>query len=150
MAQHLQMWDFICLSQSTENRVIEFIDCEHGYFVNPVHIIDGTYVAPTLPGYSTMLKEKVVERWSYPFGSRWIHLLRLGFPEYFVRKEQQRTGQKRKHRRGSPKKKYKKGTEDTKQEKKKIKKKSLREITEGKQKKQNKKQKRQKTKQIKT
>ncbi|XP_011343784.1 mitochondrial enolase superfamily member 1 [Ooceraea biroi] len=102
MAQHLQMWDFICLSQSTQNRLIEFIDYKHGYFVNPVHIINGRYMPPTLPGYSTMFKQKVIERWSYPSGSRWRHLFHLGFPTYFQRKKQQEEKGERKCRRGFP------------------------------------------------
>jgi len=122
MAQHLQMWDFVCLSQTTENRVIEFIDYKHGYFVNPVHIVNGNYMPPTLPGYSTMFKEKAIQRWFYPTGSRWVYLLRLGFPGYFQRKEQQKEGQKRKFRRGSPKKKNKKGTQKKENTKRKMKK----------------------------
>jgi len=53
-----------------------------------------------------MFKEKAVMRWFYPTGTRWVYLLRLGFPGYFQRKEQQKEGEKRKFRRGSAKKKH--------------------------------------------
>lgn len=90
MVQHLQMWDFICLTQSAQYRMMEFIDYKHGYFVNPVHIINGHYMPPTSPGYSTMFKKKVIKRWSYPHGDRWKHLLQIGYPEYFQCKQRKK------------------------------------------------------------
>jgi L-fuconate dehydratase len=100
MAQHLQMWDFVCLSQTTENRVIEFIDCKHGYFVNPVYIVNGNYMPPTLPGYSTTFKKKAIQRWLYPSGSRWVYLFKLGSSEHSLRRKQQKAlnRERRNHR----------------------------------------------------
>jgi len=84
------MWDFVSLSQTIENRVIEFIDRKHGYFVNPVYIVNGNYMPPTLPGYSTTLKEKAVKRWLYPSGSRWLYLFKLRSSEHSEQRGKQR------------------------------------------------------------
>ncbi|EFN61216.1 Mitochondrial enolase superfamily member 1 [Camponotus floridanus] len=75
MNQHLQMWDFICLTQSTEKQhMIEFVNHQHGYFENPIHIQNACYMPPKYPGFSTKLKNKCIARWSYPEGTRWQYL----------------------------------------------------------------------------
>ncbi|XP_029161965.1 mitochondrial enolase superfamily member 1-like [Nylanderia fulva] len=74
MIQHLQMWDFVCLNQTTENRMIEFVNRNHGYFKNPVHIQNACYMPPKDSGFSTKLKDKFIVRWSYPDGTRWKYL----------------------------------------------------------------------------
>jgi len=71
MIQHLQMWDYICLSQTTENRVIEFVDQQHEHFENPVYIQNACYMPPKSPGYSTKLKETSIAKYSYPEGKHW-------------------------------------------------------------------------------
>ncbi|KMQ91098.1 mitochondrial enolase superfamily member 1-like protein [Lasius niger] len=78
MVQHLQMWDFVCLSQTTENRMIEFVNRNHGYFKNPVHIQNACYMPPKHSGFSTKLKDKFIVRWSYPGGTRWKYLFKTG------------------------------------------------------------------------
>lgn len=71
MVQHLQMWDFICLSASTENRVIEYIDQQHEHFEHPIHIQNACYMPPTNPGYSTKFNEDSIKNYSYPNGEKW-------------------------------------------------------------------------------
>ncbi|XP_011686620.1 PREDICTED: mitochondrial enolase superfamily member 1-like isoform X2 [Wasmannia auropunctata] len=72
MIQHLQMWDFICLSQSTN--MIEYTSQQHGYFEDPVFVRNAAYLLPNRPGFSTQLKDKCIARWSYPEGIRWKRL----------------------------------------------------------------------------
>ena len=55
--QHLSMFDFVAVSGTMENRVIEFVDHLHEHFVTPVEIRDGNYVTPTAPGAGTEMLE---------------------------------------------------------------------------------------------
>ncbi|KAL0132376.1 hypothetical protein PUN28_000271 [Cardiocondyla obscurior] len=71
MVQHLQMWDYICLSQTIENRIIEFVDQQHEHFEDPVCIKRAAYMPPMNPGYSTKLKEESILEYSYPDGNYW-------------------------------------------------------------------------------
>ncbi len=50
--QHLAMFDFIAVSGSLENRLIEYVDHLHEHFVDPVVMQNGRYRLPTAPGYS--------------------------------------------------------------------------------------------------
>lgn len=71
MIQHLQMWDYICLSQTTENRIIEFVDQQHEHFEDPVCIKNACYMPPMSPGYSTKLKKESIAEYEYPKGNQW-------------------------------------------------------------------------------
>lgn len=60
--QHLSMFDFVAVSGSLDNRVIEYVDHLHEHFVDPVVIRQGNYVAPTTPGASTeMLAQSIAD-----------------------------------------------------------------------------------------
>lgn len=48
--QHLSMFDYVALSGTTEDRVVEFVDHLHEHFVTPVVMDRGRYRAPTAPG----------------------------------------------------------------------------------------------------
>jgi len=48
--QHLSMFDFVAVSGTRENRLIEFVDHLHEHFVTPVRVVQGRYLAPTAPG----------------------------------------------------------------------------------------------------
>ncbi|HEU4720681.1 MAG TPA: L-fuconate dehydratase, partial [Gemmatimonadaceae bacterium] len=45
--QHLSMFDFLCVSGSMENRIIEYVDHLHEHFLDPVVIRGGRYLPPT-------------------------------------------------------------------------------------------------------
>jgi L-fuconate dehydratase len=51
--QHLSMFDFVAVSQTTEKRVIEYVDHLHEHFATPVVLQQGAYQAPTAPGAGT-------------------------------------------------------------------------------------------------
>lgn len=74
MVQHLQMWDFICLNASIENRVIEYVDQQHEHFEHPVYIQNACYMPPTNPGYSTKFTEDSIKNYSYPNGEKWKNI----------------------------------------------------------------------------
>lgn len=69
--QHLSMFDFLSVSTTLENRVIEFVDHLHEHFVTPVHIHSGNYQMPTEPGYSIEIREESLNRFAYPQGEAW-------------------------------------------------------------------------------
>jgi L-fuconate dehydratase len=72
--QHLSVFDFLGVSASLENRVIEFVDHLHEHFIHPVVIHNGHYQLPTAPGYSIQVKPESLTRFSYPHGDAWAGL----------------------------------------------------------------------------
>ncbi|MEO8735531.1 MAG: enolase C-terminal domain-like protein, partial [Edaphobacter sp.] len=69
--QHLSAFDFLSVSGSLENRVIEFVDHLHEHFVDPVRIRNGHYLLPEQPGYSIQIREESLTRFAYPNGEAW-------------------------------------------------------------------------------
>ena len=75
--QHLSMIDYIAISGSLENRIIEFVDHLHEHFFDPVTIKKGAYMPPTMAGYSITMKPESIEEFSFPNGSFWKEELAL-------------------------------------------------------------------------
>ncbi len=50
LVQHLSMFDFVAVSGTQEDRMIEFVDHLHEHFVTPVVVEGGRYRAPLAPG----------------------------------------------------------------------------------------------------
>jgi len=69
--QHLSMIDYIAISGSLDNRVIEFVDHLHEHFLDPVVIKNGAYMPPQMPGYSIEMKEESLAKHNYPDGEVW-------------------------------------------------------------------------------
>jgi L-fuconate dehydratase len=69
--QHLAIFDYLCVSGSLENRVIEFVDHLHEHFVDPVRVINGHYRLPENPGYSTEMRPQSLSMYSYPDAPLW-------------------------------------------------------------------------------
>lgn len=69
--QHLSMIDFVCISGSIENRIIEYVDHLHEHFLNPVVIKNGNYMPPEIPGYSIQMKENSLTDYEFPGGKVW-------------------------------------------------------------------------------
>ncbi len=49
MVQHLAMFDFVAVSGTTEDRVLEYVDHLHEHFVDPVRVRQGRYMAAISP-----------------------------------------------------------------------------------------------------
>jgi len=56
--QHLAAFDFLSVSASLDDRVIEFVDHLHEHFLTPVQIRNGRYLLPTAPGYSIQIRKQ--------------------------------------------------------------------------------------------
>ncbi|MDQ0585233.1 L-fuconate dehydratase [Streptomyces rishiriensis] len=71
LVQHLSMFDYLALSGTTENRVIEYVDHLHEHFVAPVVIHEGHYTAPLSPGFSAAMHPGSLAEYRYPDGTFW-------------------------------------------------------------------------------
>lgn len=69
--QHLSIFDYICISASLENRVLEYVDHLHEHFVDPVVIKNGRYMPPTQPGYSITMHDESLDTFEFPTGEAW-------------------------------------------------------------------------------
>jgi L-fuconate dehydratase len=69
--QHLSIFDYICVSASLEDRLVEYVDHLHEHFEEPVVIRDGRYLPPELPGYSITMKADSLSRFLFPSGITW-------------------------------------------------------------------------------
>jgi L-fuconate dehydratase len=69
--QHLSAFDYLRVSCSLEDRVIEFVDHLHEHFVDPVVIRKGRYILPQKPGYSIEIFAESLKEFAYPQGAAW-------------------------------------------------------------------------------
>jgi L-fuconate dehydratase len=69
--QHLSLFDYICVSGSLENRVLEYVDHLHEHFLDPVTIRNGRYIPPRLPGYSITMRKQSLHHYEFPEGGVW-------------------------------------------------------------------------------
>ena len=72
--QHLSMIDFIAISGSLDERIIEYVDHLHEHFLEPVIIKNGAYMPPKMPGYSITMKKQSIEDYTFPTGKVWQEL----------------------------------------------------------------------------
>ncbi|HEX5404717.1 MAG TPA: enolase C-terminal domain-like protein [Pseudonocardiaceae bacterium] len=75
LVQHLAMFDYVAVSGTTENRVIEYVDYLHEHFVDPVVLGGGRYAAPTAPGGSARMHENSMADHLFPAGPVWRNVL---------------------------------------------------------------------------
>jgi L-fuconate dehydratase len=71
MVQHLSMFDYVAVSGTTEDRVIEYVDHLHEHFLDPVAIDAARYRVPTMPGYSAEMRPESLARYRFPDGDEW-------------------------------------------------------------------------------
>jgi L-fuconate dehydratase len=71
MVQHLAMFDFVAVSGTRQDRVIEYVDHLHEHFVDPVRIETGRYVAPLAPGLGARIHTESVAHYRFPDGPAW-------------------------------------------------------------------------------
>jgi L-fuconate dehydratase len=69
--QHLSIVDYLRISASLEDRVIEYVDHLHEHFVDPVVMRGGCYVPPTQPGYSATMLADSLTAYAFPGGAAW-------------------------------------------------------------------------------
>ncbi len=74
MVQHLAMFDFIAVSATMTDRVLEYVDHLHEHFADPVRVTGGRYLAPAAPGFSARLRPESLRAYEFPHGSVWQQL----------------------------------------------------------------------------
>jgi L-fuconate dehydratase len=70
LAVHLSAFDYIAVSGSLDERMIEYIDHLHEHFVEPVRVVSGRYLLPRFPGYASMTRRALDEH-RFPDGPAW-------------------------------------------------------------------------------
>jgi len=73
--QHLAPIDFICISGSHKDRVVEYVDHLHEHFVYPTVIKRARYQLPFDSGYSIEMKKESLDRHEFPNGAVWQELM---------------------------------------------------------------------------
>ncbi|MEV7964979.1 L-fuconate dehydratase [Sphaerisporangium sp. NPDC088356] len=71
LVQHLAMFDYVAVSGSLEDRVIEYVDHLHEHFVDPAVIDNGRYRAPLAPGFSATMRPESIAEYTFPGGPVW-------------------------------------------------------------------------------
>jgi L-fuconate dehydratase len=63
--QHLAMIDYLAISGSMTDRVVEYVDHLHEHFVDPCVIRDAAYMPPSAPGYSITMKPETLRAFQF-------------------------------------------------------------------------------------
>jgi L-fuconate dehydratase len=69
--QHLAIFDYLGISCSLTDRVIEYVDHLHEHFQDPVVIRRGHYMLPKASGYSGEILPASLEQFEFPNGEVW-------------------------------------------------------------------------------
>lgn len=78
LVQHLSMFDYVAVSGTQEDRVIEYVDHLHEHFMHPVRIRSGCYTAPWAPGSSAEIRAASIAEFTFPQGPAWRPLPTAG------------------------------------------------------------------------
>jgi len=72
--QHLALFDYVAVSGSLEDRVVEWVDHLHEHFTEPAVVRDGRYLAPRAPGYSIEIVPESLDEYAFPDGPVWADI----------------------------------------------------------------------------
>jgi L-fuconate dehydratase len=70
--QHLALFDYIAVSGSLDDRVVEWVDHLHEHFRDPAVVANGRYNAPQAPGYSIEMLPGSLDEYEFPRGPAWL------------------------------------------------------------------------------
>jgi len=71
LVQHLSLFNYIAVTGSLDDVVVEYVDHLHEHFVDPVVMRAGKYVPPSRPGYSAEMYAESLARYRFPDGPEW-------------------------------------------------------------------------------
>ncbi len=69
--QHFSMFDYVAVSGSLEDRMIEYADHLHEHMVQRLDVHDGRYWPPQGPGLGIELEPSSLATYAYPDGTHW-------------------------------------------------------------------------------
>lgn len=78
MVQHLQVFDYVYLTGTFQDRMIEYVGHLHEVFKHPPKMGKSCYYPPEDSGYSTEANEDNITDHEYPNGRVWKELFRCG------------------------------------------------------------------------
>jgi len=70
--QHLAVFDYISVSGTLEDRVVEWVDHLHEHFRYPAVVENGRYRVPRDAGYSIEMLQSSIDEFGFPDGSAWL------------------------------------------------------------------------------
>ncbi|HEY2313774.1 MAG TPA: enolase C-terminal domain-like protein [Streptosporangiaceae bacterium] len=73
LVQHLAMFDFVAVSGSLDDRMIEHAAHLHEHFVQPAVVHGGRYRAPTAAGFSAEIRADSIAQYQFPGGAQWAN-----------------------------------------------------------------------------
>jgi L-fuconate dehydratase len=65
------MFDYLCVSASLDDRVLEYVDHLHEHFADPCIARNARYMTPLRPGYSIDIKPQSITDYQFPSGRVW-------------------------------------------------------------------------------
>jgi L-alanine-DL-glutamate epimerase and related enzymes of enolase superfamily len=71
LVQHLSMFDYVAVSGSLDDRMIEHVAHLHEHFVNPAVVQGGRYRAPAHAGFSAQILDASIAQFRFPDGAEW-------------------------------------------------------------------------------
>jgi L-fuconate dehydratase len=71
LVQHLSMFDFVAVSGSLDDRMIEHAAHLHEHFVHPAVVQGGRYRAPIAAGFSAEIRADSIAQYQFPGGTQW-------------------------------------------------------------------------------
>jgi L-fuconate dehydratase len=69
--QHLAAFDYIAVSGSLDDRVVEWVDHLHEHFREPAVVENGRYRVPLAPGYGAEMLQESLDEHEFPVGPAW-------------------------------------------------------------------------------
>jgi L-fuconate dehydratase len=70
--QHLAVFDYLNVSGSLDDRIVEWVDHLHEHFREPARVHGGRYVTPLAPGYSIEMLPSSLDDYEFPNGRAWV------------------------------------------------------------------------------
>jgi L-fuconate dehydratase len=70
-AQHHSFYDYIAVSASLQDRIIEYVEHLHEHFFTPITMKERRYMPPTVPGFSITMKPESLDEYEFPKGPVW-------------------------------------------------------------------------------
>ncbi|WP_046472135.1 enolase C-terminal domain-like protein [Allosalinactinospora lopnorensis] len=71
LVQHLSIFDYVAVSGSLQDRMVEYVDHLHEHFADPVRVSGARYLVPEAPGYSSRIRRESLRHYAYPEGAAW-------------------------------------------------------------------------------
>jgi L-fuconate dehydratase len=71
LVQHLTAFDYVAVSGSFDDVVVEYVDHLHEHFLDPVRTAASRYLLPEMPGYSAEMHRESIQAYAFPYGSEW-------------------------------------------------------------------------------